>query len=108
MALRTRSRGMRFWLFAATLLSGLLAGADLDRALVAMPAWQTAGPEAWAVFSRNADLGNGLVLYPLEAIGGALLILVAIVAFYLGAREERGIILFLFAALALSIVGLLL
>src|SRR5438128_1567986 len=99
---------MRFWLFAATLLSGLLAGADLDRALVAMPAWQTAWPEAWAVFSRHADLGNGLLLYPLEAIGGALLVTAAIVACYLGRREERGIIFFLFAAFALSIVGLLL
>ena len=62
-------------LVAATLVGGLLAGANVDRALVAMPAWQQVGPESWAAFSRHADLGNGFVLYPVEAVGAALLIL---------------------------------
>ena len=58
-------------LIAATLVGGLLAGADVDRALVAMRAWQQVGPEAWAAFCQHADLGNGLVLYRVEAFGGA-------------------------------------
>jgi hypothetical protein len=40
------------------------------------------GPVAWAEFSRHADLGNGLVLYPLEAFGGFLFTLAAAVSFY--------------------------
>jgi hypothetical protein len=35
-----------------------------------------------AAYSRHADLGNGLVAYPLEAIGGALLIISAAVSNY--------------------------
>jgi hypothetical protein len=38
-----------------------------------MPAWNEVGAVAWAEFSRRADLGNGLILYPFEAIEGALL-----------------------------------
>ena len=39
-----------------------------------MPAWQRVGAPAWAEFSRWADRGAaGLILYPLEGIGGAIL-----------------------------------
>jgi hypothetical protein len=31
----------------------------------------------WAAYSRHADLGNGLFLYPLEAIGSFLLLFTA-------------------------------
>src|SRR5216684_8245748 len=67
----------RFLLAAAAVLGGLLAGLDVDRTLVAMPAWQAVGPTAWAEFSRHADLGKGLFLYPLEAIGTFLLLMAA-------------------------------
>jgi hypothetical protein len=56
-------------LIAATFMGGLLAGGNVDRAFVAMPAWEQMGAIAWEQFSRHADLGNGLVLYPLEAFG---------------------------------------
>jgi ABC-type antimicrobial peptide transport system permease subunit len=62
-------------LILATLFSGFLAGANIDRAFVAMPAWQDVSATAWAEFSRHGDLGNGLILYPIEAVGGALLTL---------------------------------
>jgi hypothetical protein len=68
----------QYLLLAATLLSGLLAGGNVDRAIVAMPAWEHVGALAWAQFSQRADLGNGIVLYPLEAIGAFLLIIAAI------------------------------
>jgi hypothetical protein len=61
----------RLLLVAAAFVSGLLAGGNIDRAIVAMPAWQQVGAAPWAEFSRHADLGNGLWLYPIEAIGGA-------------------------------------
>jgi hypothetical protein len=43
----------RALLIAATVLSGLLAGGNVDRAIVAMPAWEQVGAAAWAEFSRH-------------------------------------------------------
>lgn len=65
---------------AATLVTGLLAGASLDKALVQLPARHRIGPIAFAAFSRANDLGNGLVLYPLFGIASALLTLLAALA----------------------------
>jgi hypothetical protein len=93
-------------LVAATLVGGLLAGANVDRALVAMPAWQQVGPEAWAAFSRHADLGNGLVLYPVEAIGGSLLTLGAALSIRRDPTAPRSAVLPIYAASVLAIAGL--
>jgi hypothetical protein len=68
------------WLIVISFLLGSVAG-DLNRTLVEMPAWRHLGPEAWAAFSRLADLGNGRILYPIAGIGGTLLTLAAAVAF---------------------------
>jgi hypothetical protein len=73
----------RALLIAATLVSGSLVGGNIDRAFVAMPAWQEVGAVAWAEFSRHADLRNGLILYPLEAIGGAILTVSAAIRLHL-------------------------
>lgn len=72
----------RVLLAAATFLSGILAGGVVDRVVIGGPAWHELGAQAWAAYSRHADLGNGLVAYPLEAIGGALLIISAAVSNY--------------------------
>jgi len=50
------SPSTRYLLVAATMLSGLLAGGNVDRATVAMPAWGQLGAEAWAEFSRHRSL----------------------------------------------------
>jgi hypothetical protein len=71
------------FLVAATLLGGILAGINIDRAIVAIPAWKQVGAVAWAAFSEKADLGNGLFLYPLVAIGGALLNIGAVLSYRL-------------------------
>ncbi len=94
-------------LAAAALPGGFLAGADLDRALVAMPAWSEVGAIGWAAFSRHADLGAGLVLYPAEAVLAALLVLAAALSHRLD-RGRTGVGLPLYAAGALSILGLVL
>src|SRR4051812_41277262 len=96
----------RLLLFAATFVSGLLAGGDIDRALVAMPAWQQTGATAWADFSRHADLGNGLVLYPLEAVGGALLTLGAAIGISFDRGVSRSAVVLLYAAAAFAVAGL--
>jgi hypothetical protein len=99
----------RTWalLVAATVLSGLLAGGNVDRALVAMPAWEQVGAPAWAAFSRHADLGNGLVLYPLEAIGAFLLIVAAAASLYADRMARPPLMLPLWCAIALAAAGLL-
>jgi len=102
------SAATRYSLTAATLVAGLFAGGNIDRGVVAMPAWQQVGPTAWSVFSRDADLGNGLLLYPLEGIGGALLALLAAGSFYFDRTASRAAAVPIYGALALATTGLLL
>jgi hypothetical protein len=61
-------------LIGTLLLSG---GGNIDRSLVEMPAWQHVGALAWATFSQWADLSRGLLIYPVQAIGSAILCITA-------------------------------
>ena len=99
---RTRSL-----LVAAIVLSGLLAGGNVDRAIVAMPAWERVGAPAWADFSRHADLANGLFLYPIEAIGSFVLILAAMASLHLDRAAKGRVALPIYGAVLLSVGGLL-
>ena len=93
---------------AATLLSGVLAGGVIDRVIVGGPAWHALGAEPWARFSRQADLGIGLVAYPVEGIGATLLVLAAALSNYFDRNVRRGVSLSLYCAAAFSIAGLVL
>jgi len=95
------------FIVGATLANGLLAGGDVDRWLVGMPAWQSVGLLAWANYSRSADLGNGFVLYPILAIGGTLLSLAAAVIFMRQGQHERVVAIPVYVAAALAVAGLL-
>jgi hypothetical protein len=64
----------------ATLVIGAI-GDNLNRTIVEMPAWRALGANAWAAFSRQADLGNGRILYPVAGIGGTVLVLAAAISF---------------------------
>lgn len=57
----------------ATAINGLLAGLNVDTALVKLPTRRRIGAVAYATFARGNDLGNGLLVYPLLGIGAALL-----------------------------------
>ena len=59
--------------FAATVVTGLLAGISLDKAIVQLPVRHRIGVIDFAAFSRANDLGNGLFVYPVLGIGAALL-----------------------------------
>ena len=59
-------------------------------------------------YSRLADLGTGLVAYPIEGIGSALLIIAAAVSNYFDRNASLAVSLPLYLAVALSIIGLLL
>jgi hypothetical protein len=98
----------RVLLATATFLSGILAGGAADRAIVGGPAWHALGAPAWAQYSRLADLGAGLVAYPIEGIGSALLIIAAAASAYFDRAVPRGLSRPLYLAVAFSVIGLLL
>ena len=97
----------RWLLAAAAVLGGLIAGLDVDRMIVAMPAWHMVGPAAWAEFSRRADLGSGLFLYPVEAVGGFAFLLAAAMSLRLENGRWSRTPWPLWAAIMASLAGLL-
>jgi len=101
-------RRTRIFLAGAVFFSGILAGTVIDRTLVGGPAWHTLGAEAWAQFSRRADLGTGLIAYPVEAIGATLLLMAALVSNYFDRHRQSAAILPLTCATVLSLLGLVL
>ncbi len=98
----------RLLLAGATLLSGILAGSAIDRAIVGGPAWHELGAEAWVQYSRRADLGTGLFAYPVEAIGGAVLTVAATLSNYFDRNANRTVMISLYCAVTLSVFGLIL
>jgi hypothetical protein len=97
----------RILLAAATFMSGILAGTVVDRVLVGGPAWHGLGPEVWAQFSQRADLGTGLIAYPVEAIGTTLLLIAAGVSSHFDRITRWRVPSPLIAAVALSLLTLL-
>ena len=93
-------------LIVAGQLLGTIAD-SLTRTLVEMPAWRHLGPEAWAAFSRSADLGNGRIMYPLGGIGGTLLILAAAITFRLSSRRPLSVAIPLYGAALMAICVML-
>lgn len=87
----------------AVAVNGLLAGLNLDTALVKRPSRRRIGVAAYATFARGNDLGNGLVLYPLLGIGAALLTILATVLACL-AREPTALAVPLVFASLLSLL----
>ena len=93
---------------AASLVDSILAGVNVNRALVEMPAWQKTGPLGWAAYSRHADLAlRAAILYPLDAFAGAFLSIGAVVSFHRERRGPRPAIVPLYVAALMTIGGLL-
>ncbi len=92
----------------ATLVDSILAGGNVNRALIDMPAWQQTGPLGWAAFSRHADLGpTAMILYPLEAFVGAFLSLAAAISFRRDGSTPHAATAPIYAAPLLTLGGLL-
>jgi hypothetical protein len=68
-------------LIIGTIVVGAFGSAMVDRAIVATPAWGQLGPEAWATYSRYADLGNGRIVYSIYGIGLAVLAIAAAISY---------------------------
>jgi hypothetical protein len=98
----------RVLLVAATFVSGMLAGGIVDRVIVGGPAWHELGAAAWVQYSRLADLGSGLIAYPVEGVGSTLLIIATTLSNHFDRDAPRGVTFPLYFALAFSIAGLLL
>ncbi len=61
----------------ACIVTGLLAGENVYRYVIEVPAWKHINIIYWGEYSRNADLKNGIFLFPLEAILSSLLLFIA-------------------------------
>src|SRR5262245_9604934 len=72
---------------AATIVTGLLAGTSLDKAVVQLPARRRMSIHGFANFSRANDLGNGLFMYPAMGILAALLTMIAALSAFLRATS---------------------
>ena len=96
----------RLLLAAAAFAGGILAGGIVDRVLVGGPAWEALGADAWVQFSRDADLGTGLIAYPLEGIGATLLVMAAALSNYLDGKTREVANAPLYLAVAFSLTGL--
>ncbi len=102
------SRLTRNIVIAATLVDSILAGLNINRVLVEMPAWQQTGPLAWSEFSKHADLSlTGTLLYAVSAFAGALLSIAAVISYHRDRRVPRSAAVPLYAAALLTIGGLL-
>jgi hypothetical protein len=105
--MRTRTAlGVTLCLIVVEQLLGTVVG-SLNRTLVEMPAWRHLGVQAWATFSRGADLGNGRILYPLAGIGGLVLILAAAIVFRAAPRRPWFVAVPVYGA-ALMAIGVIL
>jgi hypothetical protein len=105
--MRTRTAlGITLGLIIVDQLLGTIID-SLNRTLVEMPAWKHLGAQAWATFSRLADLGNGTILYPLAGIGGLVLVLAAAIVFRLGRRRPWSVAIPVYGA-ALMVICVIL
>jgi hypothetical protein len=76
-------------LLIATLAVLGLSGSLLDRALIATPAWEQLGATAWADYNRHADLGNGLIIYPIVGVLPTILAIATAISHRLDRAPHR-------------------
>ena len=95
-------------LAAATVLSGWVAGAALERSAVGAPVWRALGPEAWASFSRGPAFGTGLTLDAAVGVVAAALMFAAAASGHFDRDGRRETPVSLILAIIFSLIGLLL
>lgn len=97
----------REFIIVAALMNGILASSNINRAFIDMPAWHHLGAQAWADFSRRADLSaTGRVLYPMEAFLGAMLSIAAAVSFRWSGAKPRAAKTPIYGAVVMAAGGL--
>jgi len=93
----------RAFALGSVVMMGLLGG-GVGRALIDTPAWQRLGVGAWADYSRQADLGNGLIIYPVFGIGTLILVFGAAISYRFDRRANPAAAPAIYTA-ALALVG---
>jgi hypothetical protein len=91
----------------ATVLSGWLAGAALERSAVGMRVWQTLGAESWVHFSHGAVFQTGLTIEAVIGVAAAALMFAAAVSATFDRSSDRATPISLIIAIAFSLLGLL-
>jgi hypothetical protein len=97
------------WRFAvaAVLWQGLFGSPLIVRGFIETPAWQHLGAVAWAHFSRYADLGTGLILYPIFGLISWVIALATAVSYRLDRTANRAAALPVYLAALFSIAAAL-
>ncbi len=67
-------------LVAAVALNGIVVGATLDQSIKQLPARHRMGAVQYSMYSRAADLGNGIAWYGSVGVGAVLVTIAAAVA----------------------------
>jgi len=102
------SRLLRILLVLATIFTGFMAGGNFDRYFVQVPGFRHVEILCWAQYSQYADLGNGIFLYPIQAMGGFLLLLASAVIIMRNKSAYKAISLPVYAATIFFASGLIL
>jgi len=98
---------IKLLLIISAIMGGLLAGGDLYRYLIEVPAWRNLEISEWVSYSKHADLGNGYFLFPVEAFGGAIpLVFASVICLKNG--NLNPIASFLYVSTIFAIAGLIL
>lgn len=93
---------------AATIITGFLAGGSLDRYVVQVPAWRHLNISSWEEYTRYAEFGNGLYLYPFEVLGSFILLFTTTAIVLIHKQRLRHIALPVHFATILTTIGLVL
>jgi hypothetical protein len=94
-------------IIAACLITGLLAGGSVDRYVVQVPAWRHMNILNWAEYTRYAEFGNGLYLYPFEVLGSFILLFTSSAIVLINKQKFSDIALPVFLATGFATLGLI-
>lgn len=101
-------RNIRIMVTMASILAGIVAGGDIFRYFIEVPAWRHLDINDWVQYSRHADLGNGIILFPLEAFSVAVLLIIPGILLMRDKTIHTRARLPIFLAAVFAVAGLLL
>lgn len=90
-------------LIAAVALNGVVVGATLDQSIKQLPARHRIGAVNYSLYSRAADLGNGIVWYASVGVGAVLITIAAAIAAF-SQRNGEAFAIFIYIAAVLSVL----
>lgn len=92
----------------ACLISGIQAGGNIYRYLIEVPAWRELNIVNWGEYSRNADLRNGIILFPAQAILSFILLIIASIIIIKNKKLFNNLAFWFHTASIFSFLGLIL